>query len=153
MFCVSIYNVLSDFEGNFCQCAIFTFFLWYWYFWWAISKQCIDFDGLFSKLMGLAHGLSFHITVCFSQPCCSPPGWCKSSRLNCGSVFSEDPWSIPSLPSPRVGPLMARRIIKTSWYPCQGRPGMLKTPSYPWHWVPVSRSKFGNWTLSCHYIA
>ena len=36
----------------------------------------------------------------------SPPRWCRSSGLDFGS---EDPGSIPRLPSPRVGPLMARR--------------------------------------------
>ena len=35
----------------------------------------------------------------------SPPRWCRDSGLDFGS---EDPGSIPRLPSPRVGPLMAR---------------------------------------------
>ena len=55
---------------------------------------------------------------------------------------------IPSIPSPHIGPLIARRL-KTSAnvpVPCRGRLNMLKIPSCPWHWVPGSRSKFGNWT-------
>ena len=35
-----------------------------------------------------------------------PPRWRRGSRLDFGS---EDPGSIPRLPSPRVGPLVARR--------------------------------------------
>ena len=73
-----------------------------------------------------------------------PPRWCRGSGLDCGS---EDPGSIPSLPSPRVGPLMARKL-KTSGMLClcQGRLGTLKTPSCPRRLVPGSRSKFGNVT-------
>ena len=41
---------------------------------------------------------------------CSPPLWRRGSGLDFGS---EDPGAIPGLPSPRVGPLMARRL-KTS---------------------------------------
>ena len=36
--------------------------------------------------------------------------------------------------------------LPTSWCPCRGRLGTLKTPSCPWRWVPGSRSKFENWT-------
>ena len=39
-----------------------------------------------------------------------------------------------------------KRRLRTSWCPCRGRLGTLKTPSYPWRWVPGSRTKFGNWT-------
>ena len=38
-----------------------------------------------------------------------------------------------------------KRPLQKSGWPCQGRLGMLKTPSCPWCWVLVSRSKFGNW--------
>ena len=59
-----------------------------------------------------------------------------------------DPGSIPSIPSPRVGPLMAIGLKTSSDIPvlCRGRLGKLKTPSCLWHLVPGSRSKFGNWT-------
>ena len=40
----------------------------------------------------------------------SPPRWRRGSGLDCGS---EDPGLIPSIPSPRVDPLMAKRL-KTS---------------------------------------
>ena len=36
----------------------------------------------------------------------SPPRWRRGSGLDCGS---DDPGSIPGIPSPRVGPLMAKR--------------------------------------------
>ena len=39
-------------------------------------------------------------------PILSPPRWRRGSGLDFGS---EDPGSIPGLPSPRVGPPMARR--------------------------------------------
>ena len=39
-----------------------------------------------------------------------------------------------------------KRRLRTSWCPCLGRLGTLKTPSCPWRWVPGSRSEFGNWT-------
>ena len=41
----------------------------------------------------------------------------QGSGLDCGS---EDPGSIPGIPSPRVGPLMARRFKDVC-----GRPGAL----------------------------
>ena len=73
-----------------------------------------------------------------------PPRWRRGSGLDFGS---EEPCSILGLPSPRVGPLMARRLKTSSDVrcPCRGRLGTLKTPSCPWRWVP-GRSKFGNWT-------
>ena len=40
-----------------------------------------------------------------------PPRWRRGSGLDCGS---EDPGSIPGIPSPHVGPLMAGRL-KTSF--------------------------------------
>ena len=40
----------------------------------------------------------------------SPPRWCRGSGLDCGS---DDLGLIPGIPSPCVGPLMARRL-KTS---------------------------------------
>ena len=59
-----------------------------------------------------------------------PPRWRRGSGLDCGS---EDPVSIPGIPSPRVGPLMARRLKTSSDVPCRGRFrgrfGTLKTPS------------------------
>ena len=53
--------------------------------------------------------------------------------------------SIPGIPSLCV----ARRLKRflTSQCPCRDRLGMLRTPSCPWHWVPCSRSKSGNWTV------
>ena len=38
-----------------------------------------------------------------------------------------------------------KRRHRTSRCPCRGRLGTLKTPSYPWRWVPGSRSTFGIW--------
>ena len=35
------------------------------------------------------------------------PWWGQGSKLDCGS---RDPGSIPSIPSSRIGPLMARRL-------------------------------------------
>ena len=49
----------------------------------------------------------------------------------------------------RVGALWlqgGKRRLRTSRCPCRGRLGMLKAPSFPWRWVPGSRSKFENWT-------
>ena len=71
--------------------------------------------------------------------------WRRGSWLDCGSI---DLGSIPGIPSPHVGPLMAvgKRHLLTSRCPCPGRLSMLKTPSCPWRWVPGSRSIFGNWT-------
>ena len=40
-----------------------------------------------------------------------------------------------------------KRHLRTSRCPCRGRLSRLKTPSCPWHWVPSSRSKFGNRTF------
>ena len=54
----------------------------------------------------------------------------------------------PAYPHP-VGALWwqgGKRRLRTSRCPCRGRLGTLKTPICPWHWVPSSRSKFGNWT-------
>ena len=49
----------------------------------------------------------FHINIMFHvSNSDSPPRWRRGSGLDFGS---EDPGSIPRLPSPRVGPLMARR--------------------------------------------
>ena len=44
----------------------------------------------------------------------------------------------------RVWALMARRLKTSSDVPVpvSGRLGTLKTPSYPWRWVPGSWSKF-----------
>ena len=39
-----------------------------------------------------------------------------------------------------------KRHLWTSRCPCLGRLSTLQTASCPWHWVPGSRSKFGNWT-------
>ena len=44
----------------------------------------------------------------------SPPRWRRGSGLDFGS---EDPVSITGLPSPRVGPLMARRLKTSSDIP------------------------------------
>ena len=44
----------------------------------------------------------------------SPPRWRRGSGLDC---TSEDPGSIPGLPSPPVGPLMARRLKISSDVP------------------------------------
>ena len=68
----------------------------------------------------------------------------RGSGLDCGS---GDLVLIPGTPSPRLGPLMVRRL-KTSWdarCPCRDRLCTLKTPNWPWRWVPGSRSEFGNW--------
>ena len=46
-----------------------------------------------------------------------------------------------------------KRRLRTSWYPCRGRLGTLKTPSCTGRLVPGSRSKFGNWTSVRHSIA
>ena len=107
---------------------------------------------------------------------CNPPRWRRGSGLDWGS---EDPGSIPGLPSPRVGPLMARKLKTsldlyvlyfldtviyavyenkvlslTSQCPCRVRLGTLNTASCPWRWVPGSRSKiWKTGQLSCHYIA
>ena len=75
----------------------------------------------------------------------SPPRWRRGSGLDCGS---EDPGSIPGIPSPGVGPPMARRL-KT----CRDRLGTLKTPICPWRWVPGSRQNLETRQLSRHYIA
>ena len=74
-----------------------------------------------------------------------PPRWRSGSGLGCGSGDQD---SIPGLLSLRVGPLMARRLKTSSddLVPACGWLGMLKTPSWPWRWVPGSRSKFENWT-------
>ena len=65
----------------------------------------------------------------------SPPRWRRGSGLDFGS---EDPGSIPRLPSPRVGPLMARR---------------LKTPSCLWRGCPAAGQHLETGHLSRHYIA
>ena len=39
-----------------------------------------------------------------------------------------------------------KRRLRTSRCPCQGRRGTLNIAICPWHCVPGSRSKFGNWT-------
>ena len=49
-----------------------------------------------------------------SQLGMSPPRWRRGSGLDCRS---EDPGSIPSLSSPRVGPLMARGLKTSSDVP------------------------------------
>ena len=69
----------------------------------------------------------------------------RDSRLDCGSGDQD---SIPGIPLPCVGPLMARRLRTSSDDPVPmfGWLGTLKTPSCLWRWVPGSRSKFENWT-------
>ena len=45
-----------------------------------------------------------------------------------------------------------KRRLLTSRCPCQGMISTPKAPSCSWHWVPGSRSKFGNWeTVSSIY--
>ena len=39
-----------------------------------------------------------------------------------------------------------KRHLQMSRCPCRGRLTTQKTPSFPRHWLPCSRSKFGNWT-------
>ena len=48
---------------------------------------------------------------------------------------------------------VGKRRIRTSRCLCQGKPGMLKTLSYPWRWVPGSRQNLETGQLSRHYIA
>ena len=75
---------------------------------------------------------------CGSNITC-PPRWRRGSELDFGS---EDPGSIPCLPSPRVGPLMAKEVK-----------GTLKTPSCPWRGCPAAGQNLETGHLSRHYIA
>ena len=47
----------------------------------------------------------------FNSFCKSLPRWRRGSRLDCGWA---DPGLNPGLPSPQVGPLMARRLKMSS---------------------------------------
>ena len=60
------------------------------------------------RLGQISSFLSLRLTMCSHTYTCTsgPPRWRRGSGLDFGS---EDPGSIPRLPSPRVGPLMARR--------------------------------------------
>ena len=57
--------------------------------------------GIFGAQVHYAHYIHCVFTCIYS-----PPQWRRGSGLDCGS---DDPSLIPGLPSPRVGPLMARR--------------------------------------------
>ena len=46
-----------------------------------------------------------------------------------------------------------KRRLQTSWCPCQGRLGTLKTPSCPWRGCPATGQNLETGRLSCHYIA
>ena len=63
-----------------------------------------------------------------------PPQWCRGSGLDCGS---GDLGSIPGVPSPRVGPPMARRLVTSSDVV---RSAGTRTMS------EFSRTKLGNWS-------
>ena len=46
-----------------------------------------------------------------------------------------------------------KRRLRTSWCPCRGRLGMLKTPSCPWRGCPAAGQNLETGHLSRHYIA
>ena len=81
-----------------------------------------------------------------------PPRWRRGSGLDFGS---EDPGSIPRLPSPRVGPLWqgGKRRLRMFRCTCRGRLGTLKTPSCPWRGCPAAGQNLETGHLSRHYIA
>ena len=88
---------------------------------------------------------SYNFLHTFKSNNLCPPRWRRGSGLDCGSGDQD---SVPGLPSPLVGPLMARRLKISSDDPVPvfGWLVTLKTPSCPWPCVPGSRSKFENWT-------
>ena len=69
----------------------------------------------------------------------------RESGLDCGSVDTN---SIPGVPSPCVGSLLARKLVISSNVPglCRGRLGHVKEPYLPMTWMPDTRSKLGNRT-------
>ena len=46
-----------------------------------------------------------------------------------------------------------KRRLRTSWCPCRGRFGTLKTPSCPWRGCPAAGQNLETGHLSRHYIA
>ena len=46
-----------------------------------------------------------------------------------------------------------KRRLRTSWCPCRGRLGTLKTPSCPWRGCPAAGQNVETGHLSRHYIA
>ena len=58
-----------------------------------------------------------HFIYIFIYEELSPPRWRRGSGMECGS---EDPGSTPGVPSPRVGPLMARRLKTDFSVPVSG---------------------------------
>ena len=82
--------------------------------WQELAEHAIIIDLLtlslnyFTKSLTLAitlkPGYGFHISH-------GPLQWRRGSGLDCGS---EDPGSIPGIPSPHMGPLMARRLSMSS---------------------------------------
>ena len=65
-------------------------------------------------VMVIRHLKSVHLSVLSNLLQLGPPQWRRGSGLNCGS---RDQGWIPCIPSPRVGPLMARRLKMSSRHP------------------------------------
>ena len=116
------------------------------------SLQKFNAKALFDDMTSRAHHLPHDCICCdgffrnyLHFVCRCPPCWRGGSRLDCGV---GDLGSIPGIPSPRVGPLLGRRLSTSSDVRCQcrGRLGGQMTPICPWRWVPGSRSKFENRT-------
>ena len=75
--------------------------------WSPFTLEFYSSSSSFSK-KSLSFGINISMLTekCFRFLTRCPPRWRRGSGLDFGS---EDPGSIPCLPSPRVGPLMARR--------------------------------------------
>ena len=80
----------------------------------SIESQKLTSVRFVQQEMWLVYMLDWHWVMWSFYFPHGPPRWCRGSGLVCGS---KDPGSIPGIPSPRVGPLMVRRLKTSSDVP------------------------------------